>query len=96
MAKVNTIMCICPAGLGSSLILSMNVEKVLEKLGRTDIVVKHSSLGDTYNGCADLLVSADVYDQVKQYAPTVAIHNLINKDHIYEVLKQYFDENPDA
>ena len=97
MGKVKTIMCTCPAGLGSSLILQMNVEKALEKMGRSEIKCSHSSLGDTYRGCADLLVvSSDVYDQVKDYAPTIAIHNLVDKAHIEQTLREYFDANPEA
>ena len=94
---VETIMCACPAGLGSSLILGMNVEAVLKRMGREGITVKHSSLGDCTTGCCDLfVVSSDIYEQVKQYGPTVAVKNMIDKDHIESVLREYFDNNPDA
>lgn len=94
---VKKIMCACPAGLGSSLILGMNVESVLKKMGRGDIQVIHSSLGDCSIGCCDLfVVSSDIYEQVKQYGPCVAVKNMIDKNHIEEVLTEYFKNNPDA
>ena len=38
------IMCCCGSGLGSSMLVRMNVEKVLNKLGKSGIEVTHCSL----------------------------------------------------
>ena len=43
---IKKIMCCCGSGLGSSLMIRLNVEKVLKKLGVTGIEVLHSSLSD--------------------------------------------------
>ena len=96
MGKVKKILCVCQAGLGSSLILGMNVEKVLEAMGKGDIKVEHTSIGDTTAGQADLYIAGgDIYEQVKVFGPCVAVHNLVNKNEIREVLEKYFEENPD-
>ena len=74
MGKVKKVLCVCQAGLGSSLILGMNVEAVLGQMGRGDIRVEHTSIGDTTTGAADLFVAAaDIYEQVKKYGPTVKV-----------------------
>lgn len=96
MGKVKKILCVCQAGLGSSLILGMNVERVLEQMGKGDIKVEHTSIGDTTEGLADLYIAGgDIYEQVKAFGPTVAVHNLVNKAEIKEVLEKYFAEHPD-
>ena len=43
---VHSIMCCCGSGLGSSMLVRMNVEKALKKLGASGISVSHSSLSD--------------------------------------------------
>ena len=40
---IKKIMCCCGSGLGSSMLVRMNVEKVLNKLGKSGIEVTHSS-----------------------------------------------------
>ena len=95
MAKVQSIMCVCPAGLGSSLILSMKVEAVLKDMGMEGISIKHASFGEVTKGCADLLVvSSDIYDQCKEYGDTVAVTNMVKKDVIRAALEEYFNTHP--
>ena len=53
---VHSIMCCCGSGLGSSMLVRMNVEKALKKLGASGISVSHSSLSDAAEGAADLFV----------------------------------------
>lgn len=97
MGKIKKILTVCPAGLGSSLILGMKVESALADLGRSEISVTHGSLGETYKGCADLIVcSSDVASQVKDYAPTVSVVHIVNKSEVEANLKAYFDAHPEA
>ena len=53
---IKKIMCCCGSGLGSSMLVRMNVEKVLNKLGKSGIEVTHSSLSDASETAADLLL----------------------------------------
>ena len=49
--EIKSIMCCCGQGLGSSMIVSMNVEKVLKKLGISGVSVSHTALSEiTENG----------------------------------------------
>ncbi len=95
MAKVQNIMCVCPAGLGSSLILSMKVEAVLKEMGMEGISIRHGSLGEVSRGCADLLVvSSDIYEQCKEYGDCVGVKNMVKKDVIKAALEEYFNTHP--
>ena len=43
---VSKIMCCCGSGIGSSLMIRLNVEKVLKKMGKTGIEVVHSTTSE--------------------------------------------------
>ena len=53
---IKSIMCCCGSGLGSSMLVRMNVEKTLQKIGVSGVSVTHSSLSDAAEGAADLFV----------------------------------------
>ena len=85
MGKVKKVLCVCQAGLGSSLILGMNVEKVLEAMGKGDIRVEHTSIGDTTTGMADLYIAGgDIYEQVKVFGPCDIFSPLKNVGYLSE------------
>ena len=44
MAKIRKIMCCCGSGLGSSLMVQMNIEKALKNLGIEGVEADHTSL----------------------------------------------------
>ncbi|MFQ7537677.1 MAG: PTS sugar transporter subunit IIB, partial [Clostridium sp.] len=54
--EIRSIMCCCGQGLGSSMIVSMNVEKALKKLGVSGVRVEHTALGEITENSADLFV----------------------------------------
>lgn len=87
--EVKKIMCACGAGLGSSLMVEMNVNDVLKKLGHTDIEVIHSTLSGVEKGVADLyVVSEDLADMIS-YIPAeqiIVLTNIIDKAEIEEKL----------
>lgn len=97
MGKIQKIACVCPAGLGSSLILGMKVETALSNLGRSDIKVSHTSMGEVTRGSADLFIaSSDISDQVAQYGPTVTVVHIVNEAEVEGALKAFFDAHPEA
>ena len=48
--EIRKIMCCCGQGLGSSMIVGMNVEKVLQKLGIKGVSVEHTAIGEITEG----------------------------------------------
>ena len=49
--EIRSIMCCCGQGLGSSMIVSMNVEKALKKLGVSGVKVEHTAIGEVTEYC---------------------------------------------
>lgn len=92
MAEVNTILCCCISGLGSSFITATNVKKALKELGREDIKVSHAGVNDAFKGAADLFVcTSDIYDLCSKSGPTIGLDRLTDYDEILTKLRGYFE-----
>lgn len=87
--EVRKILCCCGSGLGSSLIVSMNVEEVVKGLGRPDIEVDHTTISDI-SPAADALfvVGADLKDFVGSVPDEqkVVLDNILDKEELREKL----------
>lgn len=85
--EIKKIMCCCGSGLGSSLIIRMNVEKVLKKMGRTDIEVLHSSLSDASANSADLfVVGGDLENFTSSFPRVILLSNIMAISELEEKL----------
>ena len=88
---VKKIMCCCGQGLGSSLIIRMNVEKVLKKMGKGGIDVAHASLSDVNPSSADLfVVGADLAEFTHDFPHIVLLNNIVSAQELEEKLTEYF------
>ena len=89
--EVKSIMCCCGSGLGSSMLVRMNVEKVLKKLEIESVSVSHSSVSDATEGAADLfVVGGDLASFVSSLPKVVLLENLMDIDELEMKLKAYF------
>ena len=71
---IRSIMCCCGSGLGSSMMVSMNVEKALKNLGITGVSVDHTSLSEVNPNSADLfVVGRDLAPQVASYPSKIIL-----------------------
>lgn len=85
MKEINSILCCCGSGLGSSMLVRMNVEKVLKKLGITGISVSHSSLSDAVEGAADLfIVGKDLEEFVNGLSNKIVLNNIMDMKELEE------------
>lgn len=90
MKKVNNIMCCCGCGLGSSMIVSMNVETALNELGYNDIEVDHTSISDATPDSADLFIIAkDLEEQVSDFENKIILDDIMNMDELKSKLDEY-------
>ena len=84
---IKTIMCCCGSGLGSSLMIRLNVEKVLKGMGRTDIEVLHSSLSDASANAADLfVVGGDLENFTHSFPKVILLSNIMSIPELTEKL----------
>lgn len=90
---IKRIMCCCGSGLGSSLLIRMNVEKALKKIGKTGIEVLHSSLSDATANAADLfVVGGDLEEFTHSFPRVILLSNLLSMPELEEKLKKAFEE----
>ena len=86
---IKSIMCCCGSGLGSSMLVRMNVEKTLQKIGVSGVSVTHSSLSDA----ADLfVVGKDLENFVKQLPRVVILDNIMDKTELENKLRTEFEK----
>lgn len=88
---IQSIMCCCGSGLGSSMLVRMNVEKALKSLGISGVSVSHSSLSDATERAADLfVVGKDLEEFVKGLPEVIVMDNIMDKEELEEKLKAKF------
>ncbi|MEF9968451.1 MAG: PTS sugar transporter subunit IIB [Longicatena sp.] len=93
MKKINSILCCCGSGLGSSMLVRMNVDKVIKKLGIEDVSVSHSSLSDATEGAADLfIVGKDLEEFVSNLKNKIVLNNIMDMKELEEKLDAKFKE----
>lgn len=87
---IKKIMCCCGSGLGSSMLVRMNVEKVLNKLGKSGIEVTHSSLSDASETAADLfVVGGDLAAIVEHLPHKIILDNIMDMNELEGKLKEW-------
>ncbi len=88
--EIKKIMCCCGSGLGSSMLVRMNVEKVLKNLNKTGIEVTHSSLSDASETAADLfVVGGDLKAFVEHLPRKIILSNIMDMDELETKLKEW-------
>lgn len=87
--KISKILCCCGSGLGSSMLVRMNVDKVLSQLGVSGVSVENSSISDATEGNADLfIVGRDLEDFVATLPNVIILDNLVSLTELEEKLKE--------
>ncbi len=92
--EVHSIMCACGSGLGSSLMVEMNINDVLKKMGKSGITVTHSTTSDVRPGAADLfVVGRDLADFIKDVPEEskVVLTNIVDKNELEQKLTEAFE-----
>lgn len=97
--EVRKIMCACGSGLGSSLMVEMNIKDVLKKMGKEGISVTHSTTSDVRPGAADIFV---VGHDLENFIPKeidddqkVILKNIMSKPELTEKLSAAFEKLAD-
>lgn len=75
-------MCCCGQGLGSSMLVRLNTEKVLKNLGIAGVEVEHSTIADAVPGAADVFIIAK---DLGSFAPK--LDNVVLLDNITDLVE---------
>ena len=97
MTEIRKVMCCCGQGLGSSMMVEMNIQKALKKLGKTNVTVGHTSLSEVNPGAADLfVVGRDLAPQLRSYPRVVVLKKIMSVNELTEKLEKAFAEQSDT
>ncbi|WP_305150864.1 PTS sugar transporter subunit IIB [uncultured Dubosiella sp.] len=92
MKTIQSIVCCCGSGLGSSMMVSMNVEKVCKNLGLKGIRVDHTTVSEVNPNSADLVVvGKDLGYLFKDYPCTIVLDEILNINELTEKMKEKFE-----
>lgn len=85
---------VCGNGLGSSLILKINVDKILKEMGvKAD--VETADVGSAGSSSADLIVTTSQFksnlESVKK--DVIYVNNVMDKEDLKDQLEEYFENN---
>lgn len=97
MKKIHSIVCCCGQGLGSSMIMEMNVKKALTSLSLTNIYISHVPLAEASMDKGDLYICGlDVAPQLKNYPRVIVLKNIIMYDELEEKLLDAMNRKEDT
>lgn len=87
------IVTVCGMGLGTSLMLKMNIESILKKHGKS-AQIDNVDLGSIKGIDADLIIaSKEMEERLKDINhPKIFINNLINKFELEQKLEDFFQK----
>ena len=81
------ILAVCGMGLGSSLMLKMNIQNALKELGVPDVQVEHCDLNSLAFEKADLIVvTRDLRANCERYGTVIALSSVMNRAELKEKL----------
>lgn len=89
------VVAVCGMGIGTSVMLKMNIEKALEDLGVTDVDVEAADISTAKGAAsgADLVLTSDeLAEQLEGIdTPVVVVDNFFDMAEITEKLREYTD-----
>ncbi|OTN89348.1 hypothetical protein A5819_001840 [Enterococcus sp. 7E2_DIV0204] len=79
---------VCGSGLGSSFMVEMNINSVLNELGVTGVEVAHYDMGSATPDLADVFfVGGDLADSAQHLGNVVILNSIIDMDELREKVK---------
>lgn len=76
---------VCGSGLGSSFMVEMNINTVLNKLGVSGVEVSHYDMGSATPELADVFfVGGDLADSATHLGEVIVLNSIIDMDELKE------------
>lgn len=86
------IITVCGMGVGTSLMLKMTVDSVMNKLGR-QASVEHWDMGTVKGKECDLIVTSEEFRSNFDQENVVFVNNIMDVNEVQTKLTAYFEEN---
>ncbi|MCL2557126.1 MAG: PTS sugar transporter subunit IIB [Treponema sp.] len=88
------ILAVCGSGLGSSMMLEMNVKDVLKKMGVSGVEVEHSDLSGVTKDMADYIICGkDIANAMGRFDNIIALDSILSKQELTEKLTIVLKDN---
>jgi PTS system ascorbate-specific IIB component len=88
------LLAVCGQGLGSSLMLGMNLKEVLKNLGVTGVQVEHSDLGGVTPGMADYIICGkDIAMAMEKFSNVICLDSILSKQELTEKVSVILKEH---
>ncbi|MGX7151028.1 PTS sugar transporter subunit IIB [Enterococcus ureasiticus] len=85
---------VCGSGLGSSFMVEMNINSVLNELGVTGVEVAHYDMGSATPDLADVFfVGGDLADSAQHLGNVIVLESIIDMDELREKVRAVCAEN---
>ncbi len=97
MRPIRRIVCCCSSGIGSSLMVEMNLQRALANLQIKGVTTGHTSLSEISEYDADLFVTGkDLAEQMRNYPRVIVLTRLISLKELTEKLRTAFAQESDT
>ena len=88
------IVAVCGNGLGSSLMLKINIDSAIRELAISGVEVSHCDLTSVASENADLVVvTKDLASHFAASTPVIVLASVMAKAELKEKLSQFFTQN---
>ena len=88
---IKKILCLCGAGIVTSLMMVSNCKTALKQLGIKGVEVDHASVDDIVPGAADLFVcGADLVEKAQAAGSAIGLKNILSAEEMTQKLKEAF------
>lgn len=85
---------VCGSGLGSSFMVEMNIQTILQELNVSEIELAHYDVGSVTPESADVFfVGGDLEHSVQHLGNVVVLESIIDMDELKDKVKKVLQEN---
>ena len=97
MRPIRRIVCCCSSGIGSSIMVEMNLQRALANLQIKGVTTGHTSLSEISKVDADIFVTGkDLAPQLENYPRVIVLTKLISLKEMTEKLRKAFAQESDT
>ncbi|MBB5182503.1 PTS sugar transporter subunit IIB [Catenisphaera adipataccumulans] len=96
MAEIKKFICVCGSGVGSSMMVQMNVEKVMKELGKKGITVEHAKIeGLEPEENTVYVIAKELAPQFEKFPRRVELDQIMSMKELRPKIEKVFEQTED-
>ena len=97
MRPIRKIVCCCSSGIGSSVMVEMNLQRALANLQIRGVTTSHTSLSEIGAEEADLFVTGkDLAPLMKKYPRVIVLSKILSLEELATKLRAAFEQETES